>query len=95
MGKPSPNLPKIFQIHLFLLGVAFFGFRAFHIMGLYGPRIWVSDPYGLTVKIQPINPAWGVEGFDPFIPGGIDSHHITTSILGILAIPFHLSVFTP
>ncbi|WMV46324.1 hypothetical protein MTR67_039709, partial [Solanum verrucosum] len=28
--------------------------------GLYGPGIWVSDPYGLTGKAQPVNPAWGV-----------------------------------
>ncbi|KAL3648389.1 hypothetical protein CASFOL_007813 [Castilleja foliolosa] len=43
---------------------------------LYGPGIWVSDPYGLTGKVQPVNPSWGVEGFDPFVPGGIASHHI-------------------
>jgi GABA(A) receptor-associated protein len=35
-----------------------------------------TDPYGLTGKVQPVNPAWGVEGFDPFVPGGIASHHI-------------------
>ncbi|CAH1436851.1 unnamed protein product [Lactuca virosa] len=33
--------------------------------GLYGPGIWVSDPYGLTGKVQAVNPSWGVEGFDP------------------------------
>ncbi|KAK9018290.1 hypothetical protein V6N11_001268 [Hibiscus sabdariffa] len=48
-------------------------------LGLYGPGIWVSDPYGLTGKVQPINPAWGVEGFDPFVPGGIASHDILAS----------------
>jgi hypothetical protein len=32
---------------------------AFHVTGLYGPGIWVSDPYGLTGKVQPVNPAWG------------------------------------
>ncbi|WMV57573.1 hypothetical protein MTR67_050958 [Solanum verrucosum] len=61
--KPSLDLPKIFGIHLFLLGVACFGFGAFHVTCLYGPEIWVSDPYGLTGKVQPVNPAWGVEGF--------------------------------
>ncbi|CAN0934546.1 Photosystem II CP47 reaction center protein [Linum grandiflorum] len=75
-GKPSLDLPKIFGIHLFLSGVACFGFGAFHVTGLYGPGIWVSDPYGLTGKVQAVNPAWGVEGFDPFVPGGIASHHI-------------------
>ncbi|KAL5664028.1 hypothetical protein ACJX0J_024136, partial [Zea mays] len=30
-GKPSLDLPKIFGIHLFLAGVACFGFGAFHI----------------------------------------------------------------
>ncbi|MCD7461608.1 hypothetical protein HAX54_046579 [Datura stramonium] len=34
-------------------GVAYFGFGAFHVTGLYGPGIWVSDPYGLTGKVQP------------------------------------------
>ena len=43
-GKPSLDLPKIFGIHLFLSGVACFGFGAFHVTGLYGPGIWVSDP---------------------------------------------------
>ncbi|XP_052877295.1 photosystem II CP47 reaction center protein-like [Gossypium arboreum] len=46
------------------LGAACFGFGAFHVTGLYGLGIWVSDPYGLTGKVQPINPAWGVEGFE-------------------------------
>ncbi|XP_042505363.1 uncharacterized protein LOC122081978 [Macadamia integrifolia] len=40
------------------------------------PQAVVSDPYGLTGKVQPVNPAWGVAGFDPFVPGGIASHHI-------------------
>ncbi|TYH97725.1 hypothetical protein ES332_A12G261500v1 [Gossypium tomentosum] len=94
-GKPSLDLPKIFGIHLFLSGVACFGFGAFHVTGLYGPGIWVSDPYGLTGKVQPINPAWGVEGFDPFVPGGMASHHIAVGTLGILAGLFHLSVRPP
>ncbi|KAK6767721.1 hypothetical protein RDI58_000004 [Solanum bulbocastanum] len=94
-GKPSLDLPKIFGIHLFLSGVACFGFGAFHVTGLYGPGIWVSDPYGLTGKVQPVNPAWGVEGFDPFVPGGIASHHIAAGTLGILAGLFHLSVRPP
>ncbi|GER42767.1 photosystem II CP47 chlorophyll apoprotein [Striga asiatica] len=46
--KPSLDLPKIFGIHLFLSGMACFGFGAFHVTGLYGSGIWVSDPYGLT-----------------------------------------------
>ncbi|KAJ4736479.1 Photosystem II CP47 reaction center protein [Rhynchospora pubera] len=94
-GKPSLDLPKIFGIHLFLSGVACFGFGAFHVTGLYGPGIWVSDPYGLTGKVQAVNPAWGVDGFDPFIPGGIASHHIAAGTLGILAGLFHLSVRPP
>ncbi|KAJ3667321.1 hypothetical protein LUZ60_018315 [Juncus effusus] len=80
-GKPSLDLPKIFGIHLFLSGVACFGFGAFHVTGLYGPGIWVSDPYGLTGKVQAVNPVWGVEGFDPFAPGGIASHHIAAAFV--------------
>jgi photosystem II CP47 chlorophyll apoprotein len=94
-GKPSLDLPKIFGIHLFLSGLACFGFGAFHVTGLYGPGIWVSDPYGLTGKVQSVNPAWGAEGFDPFVPGGIASHHIAAGTLGILAGLFHLSVRPP
>ncbi|KAI3864707.1 hypothetical protein MKW92_007874 [Papaver armeniacum] len=75
--------------------VACFGFGAFHVTGLYGPGIWVSDPYGLTRKVQSINPSWGVEGFDPFVLGGIASHHIAVGTLGILAGLFHLSVRPP
>jgi photosystem II CP47 chlorophyll apoprotein len=94
-GKICLDLPKVFGIHLFLLGVACFGFGEFHVVGLYGPGIWVSDPYGLTRKIQPVDLAWGAEGFDPFVPGGIASHHIAAGILGILVGLFHLSVRPP
>ncbi|KAF3654003.1 Photosystem II CP47 reaction center protein [Capsicum annuum] len=94
-GKPSLELTKIFGIHLFLSGVACFGFGAFHVTGFYGPRIWVSDPYGLMGKVQPVNPAWGVEGFDLFVLGEIASHHIAIGTLGILAGLFHLSVRPP
>lgn len=69
---------KIFEIHLFLLGVTFFG-DAFHVRGLYGPGIRVSDSYGLTGRVQYVNLVWGVEGFDPFVPRGITSHHIAAS----------------
>ena len=67
------ELPKIFGIHLFLSRLACFGFGAFHVAGLYGPGIWVSNPYGVTGKVQFVNPAWDVEGFDPFVSGGIAS----------------------
>ncbi|KAI5005804.1 hypothetical protein ZWY2020_033047 [Hordeum vulgare] len=75
-GKPSLDLPKIFGIHLFLAGVACFGFGEFHVTVLYGPVIWVSIPYGLTRRVQAVNPTWGAQGFDPFVPRGIASHHI-------------------
>ena len=65
--------------------VACFGFGAFHVTGLYGPGLWVSDPYVLTGRIQSVNPEWGLEGFDPFVPGGVASHHIAAGTLGILA----------
>ncbi|KAL3648338.1 hypothetical protein CASFOL_007762 [Castilleja foliolosa] len=86
-GKPSLDLPKIFGIHLFLSGVACFGFGAFHVTGLYGPGIWVSDPYGLTGKVQPVNPSWGVEAqnwgcsqYSPIKKGGIDLWSILEKI---------------
>ncbi|KAF0936104.1 hypothetical protein E2562_038738, partial [Oryza meyeriana var. granulata] len=61
--------------------VACFGFGAFHVTVLYGPGIWVSDPYGLTGKVQAVNLAWAAEGFGPFVPGGIASHHIAAALL--------------
>ncbi|MBA0636284.1 hypothetical protein Godav_005146 [Gossypium davidsonii] len=36
-----------------------------------------------------------MEGFDPFVSGGIASHHIAVGTLGILAGLFHLSVRPP
>ncbi|PHT44460.1 Photosystem II CP47 reaction center protein [Capsicum baccatum] len=52
---------------------ACFGFDAFH-----GPGIWVSDPYGPTGKV-PVNPAWGVEGFDErLFP--LDPRHTTSGV---------------
>jgi photosystem II CP47 chlorophyll apoprotein len=94
-GNPALDLPKIFGIHLFLSGILCFSFGAFHVTGLFGPGIWVSDPYGLTGSVQPVKPAWGPEGFDPYNPSGIASHHIAAGILGILAGLFHLCVRPP
>jgi len=91
-GEPALDLPKIFGIHLFLSGVLCFGFGVFHVTGVFGPGIWVSDPYGLTGHIQGVLPAWGPEGFDPYNPNGIASHHIAAGILGIIAGLFHLTV---
>jgi photosystem II CP47 chlorophyll apoprotein len=82
-------------IHLFLSGLACFGFGAFHVTGLFGPGIWVSDAYGITGKVQPVAPAWGADGFNPFNPGGIAAHHIAAGIFGIFAGIFHLTVRPP
>ena len=72
-----------------------FGFGAFHVTGLFGPGIWVSDPYGITGSVQPVSPAWDATGFDPYNPGGVASHHIAAGILGVLAGLFHLCVRPP
>ncbi|KAD3640021.1 hypothetical protein E3N88_29244 [Mikania micrantha] len=55
------------------------------ISSLYGPSIWVPDPYGLKGKVQSVNPSWGVVAFDPFVPRGLGSHHIAARTMGILA----------
>ena len=89
------DLPRIFGIHLFLAGLLCLGFGLFHVTGLFGPGIWVSDAYGLTGHVQGVQPAWGVEGFDPQNPGGIASHHIAAGIVGILAGLFHINVRPP
>jgi len=94
-GEPALDLPKIFGIHLFLSGLLCFGFGAFHVTGLFGPGIWVSDAYGVTGKVQPVAPEWGPDGFNPFNPGGIAAHHIAAGIFGIFAGIFHLTVRPP
>jgi photosystem II CP47 chlorophyll apoprotein len=94
-GEPALDLPKMFGIHLFLSGLLCFGFGAFHLTGLWGPGMWVSDPYGLTGHVQGVAPEWGPEGFNPFNPGGIVAHHIAAGIVGIIAGLFHLTVRPP
>lgn len=94
-GEPALDLPKMFGIHLFLSGLLCFGFGAFHLTGLFGPGMWVSDPYGLTGHVQPVAPEWGPDGFNPFNPGGIVAHHIAAGIVGIIAGIFHLTVRPP
>ncbi len=94
-GKPALDLPKMFGIHLFLSGLLCFGFGAFHLTGVWGPGMWVSDAYGITGHIQPVAPEWGPSGFNPFNPGGVVAHHIAAGIVGIIAGLFHLSVRPP
>jgi len=94
-GQSALDLPKMFGIHLFLSGLLCFGFGAFHLTGLWGPGMWVSDPYGVTGHIQAVAPEWGPAGFDPFNPGGVVAHHIAAGIVGIIAGLFHLSVRPP
>ena len=93
--EPALDLPKMFGIHLFLSGLLCFGFGAFHLTGLFGPGMWVSDAYGLTGHVQPVAPEWGPAGFNPFNPGGVVAHHIAAGIVGIIAGLFHLSVRPP
>jgi len=93
--EPALDLPKIFGIHLFLAGILCFGFGAFHVTGLFGPGIWVSDAYGITGKVQPCAPSWDANGFNPFNPGGVAAHHIAAGTLGILAGIFHVTIRPP
>ncbi|WP_036484499.1 photosystem II chlorophyll-binding protein CP47 [Myxosarcina sp. GI1] len=94
-GQPALDLPKMFGIHLLLSGILCFGFGAFHLTGLWGPGMWVSDPYGLTGHVEAVAPEWGPAGFNPFNPGGVVAHHIAAGIVGIIAGLFHLSVRPP
>jgi photosystem II CP47 chlorophyll apoprotein len=70
---------------LFLSGLLCFGFGAFHVTGLFGPGILVSDAYGITGKVQPVAPSWGADGFNPFNPG-IAAHHIAAGLLYFLRV---------
>ena len=94
-NEPALDLPKIFGIHLILSGMLCLGFGAFHVTGLLGPGIWVSDAYGITGEIKAVAPSWGIDGFNPFNAGGVASHHIAAGTLGILAGIFHYTVRPP
>jgi len=85
----------MYRINLLLAGLLCFGFGAFHLTGLFGPGMWVSDSYGLTGSVQPVAPEWGPDGFNPFNPGGVVAHHIAAGIVGIIAGLFHLTVRPP
>jgi photosystem II CP47 chlorophyll apoprotein len=93
--NPILDLPKIFGIHLLLAGLLCFGFGAFHLSGIWGPGMWVSDAFGLTGHVQPVKPDWGVNGFNPFSPGGVVAHHIAAGILGVIGGVFHIAVRPP
>ncbi len=94
-GEPALDLPKMFGIHLFLSGLLCFGFGAFHLTGLFGPGMWISDPFGITGHVAPVAPEWGPAGFNPFNPGGVVAHHIAAGTVGIIAGLFHLTVRPP
>jgi photosystem II CP47 chlorophyll apoprotein len=94
-GEPALDLPKMFGIHLFLSGLLCFGFGAFHLTGLFGPGMWVSDAYGVTGHVAAVAPEWGPDGFNPFNPGGVVAHHIAAGVVGIIAGLFHLTVRPP
>jgi photosystem II CP47 chlorophyll apoprotein len=93
--QPAIDLPRVFGIHLLLAGLVCFGFGAFHLTGLFGPGMWVSDPYGLTGHVQGVAPVWGAEGFNPQNPGGVVAHHIAAGIVGIMGGLFHIFVRPP
>ncbi|MBF2016176.1 MAG: photosystem II chlorophyll-binding protein CP47 [Rivularia sp. T60_A2020_040] len=94
-NQPVLDLPRIFGIHLLLAGLLCFGFGAFHLTGVFGPGMWVSDPYGLTGHVQGVAPVWGAEGFNPFNPGGVVAHHIAAGIVGIIGGIFHIAFRPP
>ena len=91
-GKPTLDLPRIFGIHLLLAGLLCFGFGAFHLTGIFGPGMWVSDPYGLSGHMQGVAPVWDARGFDPYNPGGVVAHHITAGVVGIISGLFQIVV---
>nr|AEW12964.2 photosystem II CP47 chlorophyll apoprotein [Colacium vesiculosum] len=89
------DFPKIFGIHLLLSSILCLGFGIFHVTGIFGPGIWVSDPYGISGSIQHVEPVWGAEGFDPLNPAGISAHHIAAGLFGVLPSVFHINARPP
>lgn len=76
-GESALDLPGIY---LFLSGLLCVAFGTFHLTGLFGPGMWVSDAYGLTGHIESVGPEWGPAGFNLFNPGGIVAHHIAAGV---------------
>jgi photosystem II CP47 chlorophyll apoprotein len=72
-----------------------FSFGAFHVTGVLGPGVWVSDAYGITGGVLGVYPEWGAEGFDPYEVGGVAAHHIASGIWGGVSSGFHLNVRPP
>jgi photosystem II CP47 chlorophyll apoprotein len=94
-GVLALDLPNVFGIHLLISSFLSFFFGLFHVTGLFGPGIWVSDDYGITGCARGVSPEWGPTGFDPYVAGGIASHHISVGLLGFAASYFHLNVRPP
>jgi photosystem II CP47 chlorophyll apoprotein len=69
-------------------------FGAFHVTGLFGPGIWVSDAYGITGKVQPVAPSWGADGFNHSIQA-VSQLIILQLVFFIFAGVFHLTVRPP
>jgi hypothetical protein len=57
--KSSIRLTKNFWYPFIFIRSFMFWLCVFHVTGLFGPGIWVSDPYGLTGSVQPVAPSWG------------------------------------
>jgi photosystem II CP47 chlorophyll apoprotein len=94
-GVPALDLPAVFGIHLSLSSLLCFSFGAFHVTGVLGPGVWVSDAYGITGGVLGVYPEWGAEGFDPYEVGGVAAHHIASGIWGGVSSGFHLNVRPP
>jgi photosystem II CP47 chlorophyll apoprotein len=94
-GEPGLDLQIVFGIHLLLASMLCFAFGAFHVTGSFGPGMWVSDLYGLSGEVHGVLPKWGADGFDPFAPGGIASHHMAAGSVGLIASYFHITNDAP
>nr|YP_009237419.1 photosystem II 47 kDa protein [Wildemania schizophylla]AKS28466.1 photosystem II 47 kDa protein [Wildemania schizophylla] len=93
-GEPALDLPKFWYSFITIKSTLLWVWR-FPCHWIVRPGMWVSDGYGVTGKVLPVAPAWGPEGFNPFNPGGVASHHIAAGTVGILAGVFHLTVRPP
>jgi len=55
------------------------------------PALDLPKIFGIHLLLS----AWGPEGFNPFNPSGVASHHIAAGILGFIAGVFHVAVRPP
>ena len=90
-GEPALDLTKNLWNSFIIIWVIMFWIWCFPCYWFIWTWYLGFRCFGLTGHVQPVAPAWGPDGFNPFNPGGVAAHHIAAGTLGIIAGIFHLN----